>query len=99
MKGEITYTNVQNFHEAVASLQQKGILECVLNLEQVSFFDSVGISELFLLVIYINEAGGQLVIASSGSIVYETLKMAGVFKVAKLVDSLQEGLALFPDCI
>ncbi|MBF0548223.1 MAG: VWA domain-containing protein [Candidatus Riflebacteria bacterium] len=94
---ESTVHDGRVFREIAVSFKQKGVLECILNMENVVVLNSIGIAELLSFVDGIFEAGGTVAIIITNSVIEKCLELVNIPQIAYLVKTLNIALEKFPD--
>jgi anti-anti-sigma factor len=76
--GELDTSNVVEFYAELAQLAREGICHVALNLAELDFIDSTGLSALVTAHKRAIEAGGELLIFSPPADIRRTLKITGL---------------------
>lgn len=90
--GELCSTNIERFQEAVRALIDESNRSIVLDLTNVTFIGSQGISAMLDLSNRLRAAGAELRIVAPPSLVRETLEAAHFHRVFKLHESVAAAL-------
>lgn len=100
--GDITILDVQGklllgegdeiFHEAVNRVVEAGRLKLVINMAEVPYVDSSGISELVRTYVTLGKRGGRMTLVSLTRRVHELLSITRLLTVFETFDSEEEAV-------
>jgi anti-sigma B factor antagonist len=82
---------------AIARTLQSGGLKVILNMAEVPYVDSAGLSELVRGYVAIRKAGGRVVLLDVGRKVHELLTIANLLRIFKVVESEEEARNLLDE--
>jgi anti-sigma B factor antagonist len=77
LKGRMDSSNVSEFEQAIASLQQQGRHNLVLDMEQMEYMSSAGLRAMVSALKASKHKGGNVVIAKPHAHMVDTLKLVG----------------------
>lgn len=83
----------QELRSAVARTLQAGGRKVILNMAEVPYVDSAGLSELVRSYVAIQKAGGRVVLLDVGRKVHELLTLANLLRIFKVVESEEDAVS------
>ncbi|MDX2175882.1 MAG: STAS domain-containing protein [Candidatus Sumerlaeia bacterium] len=93
--GTLDSHTVQGFEQSLHSLLDDGIPRLLLNIEQLTYISSAGISALMGLTHRLRQTNGELVLLKPTEKVYRVFRTLGFTNIFKIVDSDTELTAAF----
>jgi anti-sigma B factor antagonist len=94
-KGRIDTATVKILTQALMSLKQAGRFNIVINLKDVTYISSAGLSELIDTHNYCKQKHGQFVLAEVPQRIREVFDLAGLTPMFNIFDSEIEAVASF----
>ncbi|HET6457011.1 MAG TPA: STAS domain-containing protein [Armatimonadota bacterium] len=94
--GSLDHYNVPRFRQIITDLSSKGHNEVVVDMSEVDFMDSGGMSGIILGLKWLSEAGGRLLLADLNPRIMRKLEISGFTMMPdKLVlsDSVDQAVA------
>lgn len=93
IRGHIMYEDGdQDLRDAMARTLQSGRRKVILNMAEVPYVDSAGLSELVRAYVAIKKAGGRVVLLDVGRKVHDVLTIANLLRIFKVVESEEEAI-------
>lgn len=93
VRGHIMYEDGdQELRDAVARTLQSGGRKVILNMAEVPYVDSAGLSELVRAYVAIKKAGGRVVLLDVGRKVHDLFTIANLLRIFKVVESEEEAI-------
>jgi len=87
---------VVGFEKALHALLDEGASRVVMNLSELSYISSAGISALMGLTHRLRKSSGELVLVHPTDKVYRVFRTLGFTNIFKIVESESELVGLFP---
>ncbi len=98
LDGELDMSNAEEVAAAIHDRMTNDALGLVVDLTGLSYIDSAGINVLFSLRENLTKRGQRMrLVVPPGSVVSDTLEIAGVSRAIGVVDSMEKGLAEIAD--
>jgi anti-sigma B factor antagonist len=94
-KGRIDTGTVKTLAQALAAIKEAGRNKIALNLKEVTYISSAGLSELIDTQNYCKHRRGQLVLAEVPPRIREVFDLAGLTPMFKMFDSEIEAVGSF----
>jgi len=95
LRGHIMYEDGdQELRGAVARTIGSGAKKIILNMAEVPYVDSAGLSEMVRAYVAIRKAGGNLVLLDVGRKVHDLLTIANLLRIFRVVDSEEEAVSV-----
>lgn len=95
IRGHVDAHTAPRLEEAIAGMQDGGIHQVVLDLEQLTYISSAGLGVLTGTLGTFRERGGDLKLARTPDKVYRILDLLGFTRLLELFDSTDEAIAAF----
>ncbi len=92
-EGEVDVASVAALRERLVELAVEGRVHVVLDLNGVSFLDSMGLGAIIATRRKFKSLGGQLVLACSAPVILKLLRLTSLDKVVPLYATVDEALA------
>lgn len=86
--GEIDAYTAPRLREVLSDLLRQGKVDVVVDLREVSFIDSSGLSVVITAAKAARRDGGDIVLASPSPVVFRVFEIAGLTKVLTFSDAL-----------
>jgi anti-anti-sigma factor len=95
LKDEFTYNDQQEFSSAMSDLIQKGIKKIIIDFNDLTMIDSIGIGLLINFEKKIKKENGELVITRCKDVILTLLRPINIEKLIKIFNNLEDGVDYF----